>query len=129
MVRLTKRDGFEETCESGAARSICLEHVDSSCFQHSSEVPRVVSVLTGGDIHSGRSAIANQAQTVDIVGGDRLLEPCNVGVSEDLSLLQGLLAAVGAVGVDEQLRIFPDGIASHPHALDIGPGIASDLHL
>ena len=38
----------------------------------------VVAVLAGGDRHPGRRAVAEQPQALEVVGGDRLLEPADV---------------------------------------------------
>ena len=64
-------------------------------------------------------AVAEQAQPFEIVGGDRLLEPADAQLGERLGLGQGLLAAVGAVGVDEELDVRPDRLAGGPDAVEV----------
>ena len=42
------------------------------------EVGRDVRVLAGRDLEPGRAGVADQAQPLEVVGGDRLLEPRHV---------------------------------------------------
>ena len=88
-------------------------------LEHPAEVEQVVAVLAGGDVHAGRGAVAEQPQAVEVVGGDRLLEPGHAQLGESLGHGQGLLAAVGAVGVDEQLGVGPDRLAGGPDAAEV----------
>ena len=50
-------------------------------------------------------------------------------LGEPIGLGQGLLAAVGAVGVDEQLGVGPDRLAGGADPVEVVGRMASDLHL
>ncbi len=74
--------------------------------EHAAEIVDVVAVFAGGDIHAGGRGCAHLRQPIEIVGGDRLLEPADVGRRRRRcsAMLQRLLDGIGAVGVDEQAR-------------------------
>ena len=61
---------------------------------------------TGGDV--GGHGVAHPAQPVEVVGGDRLLEPAHVAVGGGCHEPHRLLGGVAAVGVDEQLGVGAD---------------------
>ena len=54
-----------------------LQHVDRPGLEHPAEVAQVVAVLAGRDLHPGRRASRTSAQALEVVGGDRLLEPAS----------------------------------------------------
>ena len=61
-----------------AAGRVGLQAVDRAGRAHPPEVGEVVAVLAGGDV--GGDRVADLAQPVEVVGGDRLLEPADVEV-------------------------------------------------
>src|SRR5439155_1145953 len=63
--------------DSPAAGDVCLHDVDRARLQHAPEVEEVVAVLPGGDLHAGRRPVAQQPQALQVIGGDRLLEPAD----------------------------------------------------
>ena len=90
------------------------------------EVGQLVAVLAGGDRHPAGRPVAQQPQALEVVGGDRLLEPAHVRLAaEALGELERLLARVGAVRVDEQLGVRADRRARRADALGIARRIAS----
>ena len=86
-------------------------------------------VFSGGNLHNRRSSIPQQPQTSQIVRGYGLFKPFHVQFGKFLSLSQGLLPAIGSVGIHEQLRIGPDGFASLTNSFQVQTRIASNFHL
>ena len=92
-MRAAQRADAEELGDPGAAGDVGLEHVDRARFEHPPEVARVVAVLAGRDRHPGRRAVAEQPQALEVVGGDRLLEPAHLRlIAEPLGQPERLLA-------------------------------------
>src|SRR5205814_8771946 len=121
--------GTEESADAAAASRVGLEDIDRAGLEHAAEVPDVESVFAGGDVHSRWRAIAQQPESVQIVRGNRLLEPAHTVLTKYGCEIEGLLPRVGAVGVHEQLGIGPDRIARCGNATDIHRRIAAHLHL
>ncbi|VBA35934.1 hypothetical protein LAUMK13_00945 [Mycobacterium innocens] len=78
---------------------------------------------------AGRAVHAELAQAVEIVGADRFFEPPHVVFGEAPRPQQRLFAAVGAVGVDEQLDVVADGRPGRRHPAQVGIRVATHLHL
>ena len=87
---------------SGRACSCASERSRRRASSATLEVARLVSVLTGRDVHAGRRPVAHDPPPFEVVGGDGLLEPGHAVGGEALGELERLLARVGAVGIDEQ---------------------------
>ena len=81
-MRLAQRAGLQKAGDAAAARHIRLLHVDRAGRQHAAKIIERVAVLAGGDVHAGGRALAQQPQAVEIVGGDRLLEPGDAVLGE-----------------------------------------------
>ena len=58
-----------------------------------------------------------------------LLEPGDSQLGEVFGESEGLLAAIGAVGIHEQLVVPANGGPGRAHAVQIAPRLAADLHL
>ncbi len=107
-----QRSDAQQLSDARAPGDVGLEHVDRTGLEHAPEVERVVAVLARGDLHAGGGPIAHQPQALEIVGGHRLLEPAHAGVVREAPCeVERLLARVGPVGVDEQLRVGSDRLA------------------
>ena len=70
-----------------------------------------------------------QAEALQVVGGDRLFKPADIAARRTIGLCQGLLAAIGAVGVDEQLGSRGRCVAGGLHAIHVVRWVPADLHL
>src|SRR5581483_6833936 len=97
-------------------------------LQHAAEVEGVITVLAGGYIHSGGSAITEEAKTVEIVGRNRFFKPDDVEIAKAFGEIERLLAGVSAVGVDEEANVWADSIAGDLSAMEVLIGMRSDFH-
>ena len=79
--------------------------------------------------HPGRTVIANQPQSLEIVGRNRLFEPAHVEFGKCVGKLERLFTRIGAVGIDEQLCFIANRFPSRGDPLDIAIRLATDLHL
>ena len=52
---------FQESGDAATASCVGLQHVDGAGVEHAAEVGLVVAVFSGGDVHVGRSTIADEA--------------------------------------------------------------------
>src|SRR5665811_559801 len=128
-ARPAQRPDTQELAESGAAGRVGLEDVDCACLKHPPEVRQVVAVLARGDRHPRRPSIADLAEPVQVVRGNRLLEPADTEVGEPLGESQGLLALVRAIGIDEERYVWADRRPGGPDPFEVGSWVAPDLHL
>src|SRR5579883_904733 len=120
---------IDEPGDAAAACGIRLENVDGFRIEHAAKVEGIVSVFAGGDIHSGGAVIANQPQAFQIIRTDGLFEAADVELLlETAGKSQRLLAAVGAVGVNEEGGMVSDGLASDTDAVEIAAGLPPDFH-
>ena len=90
-TRLAEGPDAQEAGDPAAAGRVGLEHVDGAGLEHPAEIGQVVAVLAGGDVHAGRAAVAEQPQPVEVVGGDRLLEPGHPQLGEPLGRARACL--------------------------------------
>ena len=104
-TRLTKCRHLKESCDTRAASGIGLQDIDCSGRQHALEVRQIVAIFSSGYLHSAGRAVAQQAQPVEIVGGNWLLEPRHAEVVKSVGKLQRLFSRIRAVGVDEQFDV------------------------
>ena len=74
---LAERRDLQEPGHASTTSDVGLLHIDGASLEHPPKIEDVIAVLAGGNVHSGGSAIANQAETIKIVGRDRLLEPAH----------------------------------------------------
>src|SRR6266545_362583 len=123
-VRSGKRSRAEEAADPAAAGHVGLEHVDD--VHEAQEVGEHVRVLARRD--RLRRAVAEQAQPVDVVGRDRLLEVRHPLLAEGVCEPKRLLPLVRAVRVDEQLDITDRG-AGGAHSCQVAIWRSADLHL
>ena len=129
-ARLAERGDAQEPGDPLAAGDVGLQAVDRASLEHPLEVRQRVAVLAGSDLHPRRCPVADQAQTLEVVRADRLLEPAHIEALGGLEREpQRLLAAERAVRVDEQLRVVADRLACDLDALEVALGFAADLHL
>jgi hypothetical protein len=114
--RLAERVGAVQAGDTAAARGVALEHVDGLRLEHPAEPVRVRDALARGDGHAGRGTLTNLPQTLEVVGGDALLEPADVLLREALRHPQRVGGRPRAVAVDHQFRVRADrvGAASSP---------------
>jgi hypothetical protein len=56
----TKRSDAKKTRDARASRGVSLQDINSARFEHSAEIPGVVAILTGRDLHARRRAIAEK---------------------------------------------------------------------
>jgi hypothetical protein len=117
--------------DAAAPGHVGLQAVHGTRRTHPAEVVQIPAVFAGRDV--GGHAVPDLAQAVEIVGGDRFLEPAHVQVGGRVHDPDGLLAAVPAVRVDEQLDVIADDGPGLPHAVQVArwvraPGLA-DLDL
>ena len=89
-----KRRGFEESGVATATARISLQHVHGAGLDHAAKIERLVAVLARRDLQTGGRAVAQQAQAIEVVARNRLLEPDDVQGGEFLSEMQGLLARI-----------------------------------
>ena len=85
LVASAERVDREQLGDPAAAGDVGLQDVDGAGGEHPLEVGGVVAVLAGRDLHPGRGAVAQQPQALEIVGGDRLLEPAHAACSANRS--------------------------------------------
>ena len=83
----------QEAGDAAAAGDVGLQHVDRAGLEQAPGVVEGVDVFAGGDVHGGRRAVAHSAQTGQIVGGHRLLEPADIVFRRAFGEAQRLLAA------------------------------------
>jgi hypothetical protein len=124
--RVRERGRAKETRDAEAPRCVRLKAVDDA-----DEVAKVrwdVGVLTGGDVHAGGRALADELEPVEVGRADRLFEPSDSVFGEPLGEGECLLRGVGAVGVDEELG-GTDRLPRSFHPQDVGLGLASYFHL
>src|SRR6185437_14042928 len=129
VVCFAQRGGLQKSGYAAAPRGVRLLHVNCAGFQHSAEVPKCIAIFAGRYLHGRRGVLAHLSQPLDIVRRNRLLEPAHVlARGEDVRQILGLLAAIGAVCIDEQ----PGGSYRRFRKRDsrrIAGRIATDLHL
>src|SRR5690625_3801069 len=129
-MALREGGGVEEAGDPAAAGGICLEDVDCSRLEQPAEVRRGVAILAGGDIHPGGAMVAQQAESGEVVGGDGLLEPGDVVyLPEMVGEGEGLLAGVGAIGIDIERDVGADRLAGGVDPGGGGCGVGPELHL
>ena len=68
LKRVRQFGGFHESGNPSAARRIDLKDVHRTGFEHALEIIRIVTILAGRDIHSGRRAVANESKAFEVVG-------------------------------------------------------------
>src|SRR5919197_3131697 len=102
---------MEEAGNAASARCVGLEYVHGAGVEHASEIPNIKAVLPGGDIQTGRCAITQQPESVEVIGRHRFFEPGHTAIAELLCELERLLSRVPAIGVHEQLDLRPDRLA------------------
>src|SRR5581483_11207452 len=67
MKALSQRACPQESADAFATRGVGLQDVNCLRFEHVAEVVLIVPVFPGGYFHAGRSAVANQSQTFEVV--------------------------------------------------------------
>jgi hypothetical protein len=96
----------EPLCDAGATANVRLQYVYRPAREHGAEVLEVVSVFSGGDFE--RKRVTQCSQAVEVIGRYRLFEPRDAEfLCVKIPQPKRLFPAVGAVGVNEQLRIVP----------------------
>ena len=128
-MRLAKRRNLQKGGDAAAAGNIRLHHVHGTRIHHATKIEDVVAVLACRNFDLSRCSIANQPQTFEIVGRNRLFEPGHAGVDEVLCLIKGLLAAVRAVRIYVEFSIRADRFSGHAYTLQIFISVPPDLHL
>ena len=101
VMGLGERGGAKKAGDPEAAGRVRLKDIHCARLEHPAEVPRVVAVLAGADLQPGGGAIAQQAQSLEIVRGDGLLESAHTFERERFGEGERLFAVVRAVRVDE----------------------------
>ena len=120
--------GFRRDASASRKPVIPAQRVESACRTSTAwaasmcrKYQRVIPIFAGGDVHPGRPLIADQAQTLQIVRRDRFFKPGNIVLfSKAVCLVEGLLAAVSAVGVYEEFDIRADRFTRHVNPVQIG---------
>ena len=57
----------EKASDTSAARRVRLKNIDCAGLEHPAEVIRIIAIFAGGDVNAFRRAVANQAETFEIV--------------------------------------------------------------
>src|SRR5437762_8072669 len=127
-VGLTKSTDTQKLADSAAAGRIGLKDVNRIGIEHAAKISEIVTVLAGGDFHSGWFPGSQGTEAHKVIGRDRLLEPCNSAVCKDPRLRSGKFNVVCRVCIHEKLHPISDGGARFTNADHISGGIASDLH-
>ena len=60
MERFAQRRDFEQSGESAATGGVRLQTIDRARFQHAAKISWGITILAGGDLHSGRCAISQE---------------------------------------------------------------------
>ena len=114
--------------DAAAASDVHLEDVDCSRCAHALEVEEVVAVFAGSHIRT--DLLPDLVQAFEIIRGDRLLEPGDVaGVGEVFGEAHRLLAAIGAVGVDEEVGVGADRLPGPGNTFEAVTGPKRDRWL
>src|SRR5579859_1503816 len=66
-IRLAQSGSFQEAADACTASRIGLQHIYRAGIEHSAEIPRIVAVLSGGDLHRRWSAVAHEPQALEII--------------------------------------------------------------
>ena len=126
--RIRERASLEEAGNSGATCSIRLENIDRFGGEHPAKIICVIPIFAGRDVHPGRSAVAQQMETIQIIRGDWLLEPSHTEIREFLRLFQRLFAGVRSVCIHEEFDIRSDGFPRRANTVDVGFGVIPNFH-
>ena len=127
VMRLAEGADLEKARDAAAAGDVGLQHVHRFGLEQDPRIVEIVGIFAGGDGHAGRRAVAHQAETGRIVGGDRLLEPADIGLATRFDEAQRRLHRKSAVAVDEKL-VVADGAPGGHRPLGVALGIAADFH-
>ena len=114
---------------ASATSRVRLQHINRSGRQHAAKVSQLISIFSGGDLHNGWSAITQESQASQIIGGYGLFKPIHAQVGKFLSLRQRLFPTVGSVGVHKQFCVRCDGFSGCAHSFQIQPRVTPDFHL
>src|ERR1017187_6783244 len=122
----------EPLCDAGATANVRLQDVNRPAREHRAEVFEVISVFSSGDFE--RKRVTQCSQAVEIIGRHGLFEPRDTEfLCVKIPQPQRMLPAIGAVGINEQLRIVADRLPRRPNAAEVclprGAPILADLHL
>jgi hypothetical protein len=129
VVRFAERGRLKKSRDTAAAGCVCLQYIHSPCLQHATKIAGIVTILTSRDVHARWTSIAEQPQSREVIGRYGLFEPTNIQICELLSLVERLLSAVSAVGVDEELDFRTDCGSRDSDSSYIICDITADLHL
>src|SRR5207248_3168015 len=76
-VAVRESGELEEPRDAAAAGDVELEAVDRARLEQVERVARDVDVLACRDLETGGALLAHEPQSLEVGGGDRLLEPAH----------------------------------------------------
>src|SRR6185437_2498549 len=129
MMGLAQCCCLKKTRDASAAGRVRLQYVHGASVEHPPKIACVISIFPSGNVHSRRSAIAQQSQAFKVIRRNRLLKPADTQVSELLSLQERLFSAARSIRIHKQLCIWTDRRSSSINSVDISSGISPNLHL
>src|SRR5437879_1491928 len=88
-----------------------------------------VSIFSGGDFDGRIDMGANEMESVDVVGGNRLLKPFNIKFLETFGNIERFFRVIGPVCIHVEFVFWSDELASFFDSSQMGISVTADFYL